>query len=783
MAVKLPSFRLLPSAGAKSRILGVIVAIAVVLGGGWFLVHWLSGPETAGGNSQVAGTPGGLQSVPGGNSSPEYYRAVMAANAEATRQAQMSGGSAVPTLLNVPSAAQPGFQPQQNCTVLCPDRSKVDVKSDIDELLRAEKISRTDANALLALSGKNVPVDEYAAALDALVREGKLTPAEARALLEKYKKQHQNALLDKSGVYMDGLVKNGQMSVDEATRLLALQQNGITTAGWASALKNEAKEGRLSAALVSGLLGQYSAEQSAECASEGAFRLRQFVSQGAMTGLVGKDLADLQARNVSASAYATKLSALVTEGKLTPAVADSLGKLYRQQRACGGTSEALGDIIQQQQALAANCVLSKVGSPGGLLRADADALVGLQQQGVSWARWQDAVSGLQKSAKLTGAQAAAVLPCYRALLALNEEAKRLEALQSDNASCAVYGDELKHAVQSRVMTPQMAGDLMQDCVAMRTPLTAPLIPGVETNIPGTEDFARLQQRVQQQQGAGAPGGNLAAAAAQFQAAQAAENEKERKAREERLQTLEAAMIGQAQTLIAAWQQAPMMRHVAGQAERGTAGRKGPAGPKAGVALGGARGAAGAGQAEEAGPPLIKAGTIYYAVLTTAVDSDYPDTPVMATVVDGPFKGAKLLGKLSLAQGQDRVSLAFSMMDEDTWAKTKTISAYAIDPDTARTVMATSVDHHYLLRYGGLFAASFLTGYSTAIRNAGEATTGIFGTSTTTPALSPGNRIAVAMGQVGTALTSNMQGLLTTPATVKITSGVGIGILFVADVTA
>jgi intracellular multiplication protein IcmE len=43
-----------------------------------------------------------------------------------------------------------------------------------------------------------------------------------------------------------------------------------------------------------------------------------------------------------------------------------------------------------------------------------------------------------------------------------------------------------------------------------------------------------------------------------------------------------------------------------------------------------------------GAPLIKAGTIIFGVLDTAVNSDYPDTPVLVTIVDGPYKGAKLL---------------------------------------------------------------------------------------------------------------------------------------------
>ncbi len=45
------------------------------------------------------------------------------------------------------------------------------------------------------------------------------------------------------------------------------------------------------------------------------------------------------------------------------------------------------------------------------------------------------------------------------------------------------------------------------------------------------------------------------------------------------------------------------------------------------------------------PPMIKAGTIMFAVLDTAVNSDEPG-PILATMVSGKYKGAKLIGRLT-----------------------------------------------------------------------------------------------------------------------------------------
>ena len=103
-------------------------------------------------------------------------------------------------------------------------------------------------------------------------------------------------------------------------------------------------------------------------------------------------------------------------------------------------------------------------------------------------------------------------------------------------------------------------------------------------------------------------------------------------------------------------------------------------------------------------------------------------------------------------------------------------------DTARTVLASNVNYHYLQRFGAIMATAFVQGYSTAITNAGTSTTGIFGTSTTHDTLNPSSKIAVGIGQIGTALSNVTQNYVNIPPTVKVDSGVGLGILFMSDVS-
>jgi type IV secretory pathway VirB10-like protein len=97
-------------------------------------------------------------------------------------------------------------------------------------------------------------------------------------------------------------------------------------------------------------------------------------------------------------------------------------------------------------------------------------------------------------------------------------------------------------------------------------------------------------------------------------------------------------------------------------------------------------------------------------------------------------------------------------------------------------MASEVNYHYMQRFGAIMATSFLQGYATGVTNEGTSTTGIFGTSTSHPSLSPANKIMVGLGQVGQTLGSVTQNYINIPPTVKVDSGVSLGILFMSDVS-
>jgi type IV secretory pathway VirB10-like protein len=241
----------------------------------------------------------------------------------------------------------------------------------------------------------------------------------------------------------------------------------------------------------------------------------------------------------------------------------------------------------------------------------------------------------------------------------------------------------------------------------------------------------------------------------------------------------AAMRTQAQQLLQAWGQSPTQSYQVGVEEDQQA---------AGTVPSGGANAAAQGSGSLA-PVLIKAGDIQFAVLNTEINSDEPG-PVMATVVMGPYKGAKLLGDLSTSKdlpgsnGGEAVVVRFTVMSFAGLDRSLSISAVAIDPNTARTALASDVDHHYLLRYGSLFASSFLNGYGNAALQAGSSVSqnSDGGTFTTYPEASPKREIASGFGTVGQNWGQQLGDTFNRKNTITVNAGVGLGILFLSDVS-
>jgi hypothetical protein len=81
------------------------------------------------------------------------------------------------------------------------------------------------------------------------------------------------------------------------------------------------------------------------------------------------------------------------------------------------------------------------------------------------------------------------------------------------------------------------------------------------------------------------------------------------------------------------------------------------------------------------------------------------------------------------------------------------------------------------------ATSFMQGYGQAVMSSGgQSTQSAFGTSTSNPQLSPSGKLASAFGQMAQAVGQATKNYTERPPTVIVDSGVGLGILFMTDVT-
>lgn len=237
------------------------------------------------------------------------------------------------------------------------------------------------------------------------------------------------------------------------------------------------------------------------------------------------------------------------------------------------------------------------------------------------------------------------------------------------------------------------------------------------------------------------------------------------------QQMQSSMSTQASQLFAAWV-SPNQQYVAGTPELN----------RVGAGLDGAMSGSLAGAKA---PPVVKAGTIMQAVLLTAVNSDEPG-PVLAEIVQGKFKGARIMGTLS-NQGQ-KVLLSFNTLSIPKLSESVPINTVAIDENTARTALSSDTNNHYWLRYGTLFASAFIQGYGQSfINSAPNYNISLF---PPTPSdqpnksnLSPRDRIFVGLGQVGLQYSSVLRNVFNTPPTVRVFSGTPMGILFLSDLAA
>lgn len=189
------------------------------------------------------------------------------------------------------------------------------------------------------------------------------------------------------------------------------------------------------------------------------------------------------------------------------------------------------------------------------------------------------------------------------------------------------------------------------------------------------------------------------------------------------------------------------------------------------------------QLSTTGKPLkviLPAGKVEYAQMMLEANSDIPG-PVVAMVVSGTFNGAKLLG--TFASQEEYLVITFNTLITKKGTSVP-IKAYAIDPQTSLTGVATDVDHRYFQRIILPAAAKFVEGLGDAYsQTTSETTQNATTTTTSTEDLNTkqefGKAVSEAASQVGDVLDED--GKNTKPL-VRVAAGTPIGILFMSPVT-
>ena len=176
---------------------------------------------------------------------------------------------------------------------------------------------------------------------------------------------------------------------------------------------------------------------------------------------------------------------------------------------------------------------------------------------------------------------------------------------------------------------------------------------------------------------------------------------------------------------------------------------------------------------------IQPGDMLYAVIDTGVNSDVPSA-VMATVASGKYRNARLLGKFQ--RFEERIVLGFSRIVLESGEEIQ-LEAYAVDPSTSEASVASSVDTHFLSRWGGLIASAFLEGLGEAKRFSGAQSTvyggGFAGQSSDQMvwnSYSPSEQAWIAAGKVGTKASKIFEKNFERPPTVYLESGMPVGVL-------
>lgn len=757
----------------KSRAIIVVIIVIVIVGAaiGYFGYQRRKQATTVPTGASVQGAPSGIKSIPGvGQSTTQYAKLVQQSNVEGAQKAAKTGTSSVPTLVRAAYQGPSDFNfgsgnKNAQCNVDALRRARASG-------VKASELRCAGCTAQQLLAAGYTPGELAAAGFDAstLGKSG-VSAAALRAA------GYTAAELRRAGYTCDQLVKAGYDAKEIA-------QAGYNQTQLKQCLTTEQLKAIAAGAKVSGLPANFPKDCSAASLTKAH---QQNISAKQIRSVLGCTAAEFKAGGYTAKQLK---DAGFTAGDLKRA-----GFSAKQLKDAGFTPEELRKAGftagQLKDAGFTAGELAKAGfSKGDLARAgfatsdfptdcSAQSLQAARKNGISVLKIREALNCTAAQFKAGGYSA-------RALKDAGFTAKDLKAAGYTPAELKAAGYTAKQLKDAGFTPEQLkaAGYSAKDL------LEAGYTPDQLKKAGYSEgEIAKAEKEIKEEGGAtGVHGSDGLAGISGEQGAQGSAEQMYdtpesqakllsdlRKQQEKALseqqrqnlaQQLEGSMLTQANDLVSSWAPPTTQEYKQALQQTATAGE----GEGAGT---------GSGSAAQTAGPVIKAGTIMFAVLDTGINSDEA-SPIMATIVHGKLKGAKLLGQFKRVN--KKVILSFSLISVPDQTRSLSLNAVAIDPNTARTAMASRVNSHYLLRYGTLFASAFVSGLGSAIQSSGSTTTGLPGGTfvTTYQNLNKTELTLAALGNVGTQFSNSLGNIVNTPPTVYVKSGMGIGILFMGD---
>lgn len=184
-----------------------------------------------------------------------------------------------------------------------------------------------------------------------------------------------------------------------------------------------------------------------------------------------------------------------------------------------------------------------------------------------------------------------------------------------------------------------------------------------------------------------------------------------------------------------------------------------------------------------GTVAARAGTTLYAINAMKLNSDYSNRVIVDIVgrpPSDPLYGAKGIGQFE--RKYKKLVLSLSKISTVKYGVLE-MDGLALDVKTAEVGLASDVDSHFWYRYGGLFAATMLSGISEAAAASGtrEETITPTGTRVTTTGLEGEELLGRAVGATGDTFTQVLAGNVTRPPTAMLAPGEEMAVILFDDI--